>query len=55
MTSGHELLFSVSFFCTRLVRVTFSVVLSNSLNSGSRSLFSGREECLQYASQMCEA
>ena len=42
-------------FCTRLVRVTFSVVLSNSLNSRSRSLFSGREECLQYASQTCEA
>ena len=42
-------------FCTRLVRVTLSVVLSNSLNSRSRSLFSGLEECLQYASQTCEA
>ena len=30
---------SRSRFCTRLVRVTFSVVLSNSLNSRSRSLF----------------
>ena len=34
-------------FCTRLVRVTFSFVLSNSLNSRSRSLFSGREECFE--------
>ena len=42
-------------FCTRLVRVTFSVVLSNSWNSRSRSFFSGREECLQYASQTCKA
>ena len=40
---------SRSRFFTQLVRVTFSVVLSNSLNSRSCSLFSGREECLQYA------
>ena len=40
-TSGHELLFSVSFFCTR--GHEFSVALSNSLNSRSRSLYSSSQ------------
>ena len=41
-TSGHELLFSGSFFVLGWYELCF---LSNSLNSRSRSLFSGRKEC----------
>ena len=51
-TSGHELLFSVSFFVLGWYELRF---LLNSLHCRSRSLFSGREECLQYARQTCEA
>ena len=54
---GREIRLRATSYCSRS-RFLYSagtsyvsVVLSNSLNSS----FSGREECLQYASQTCKA